>query len=159
MSALSEAALTLAEPGQPGRLYQALQAAAQAAVGHKLFTLMVWYQATGEAERVFTSDPKAYPVGGRKALGDSPFGREVLGRQRPYLGRTKADIKWAFFDHELIYSLGLGSVLNIPVRYDGRLLGTMNLLHEEHWYREPDIAAMLPFAALLVPAFRERIGS
>jgi len=155
MSKFVEAAAALAAPGQPVTLFRAVEAAVQAAVGHKLFTLMVWHQASGDAERIYSSNPQAYPVGGRKPMVDSPYGQLVFGEQKPYLGRTKADIKWAFFDYELIYSLGLGSVVNTPVRYDGKMLGMMNILHAEHYYREQDIAALAPYAALLIPSFRD----
>jgi hypothetical protein len=57
-----------------------------------------------------------------------------------------------FFDHALIASLGCAAVLNLPVVYDGRVLGTVNLLHEAAWYAETDIAVGLIFAALAAPA-------
>lgn len=157
MSALRTAAVSLAQPGQPLSTFKAVEAAAQSLVGHRLFTLMTWYESSGEAQRIYSSNPDAYPVGGRKAMADTPFGEAVLKVQKPYLGRTKADIQWAFFDHELIFSLGLGSVINCLVRYDGALLGTMNMLHEEYYYREKDLETAAPLAALLVPAFLQRM--
>lgn len=155
MTPLAAAARSLFEPGQPAPLFRALEQSLQQEVGHKLFTIMVWYRQSGEAERLYSNDPKAYPVGGRKALVETPYGEQVFKRQQPYLGRTKADIKWAFFDYELIYSLGLGSVINVLVRHDGELLGMINMLHEEHWYRERDLAAAEPYGALLVPLLRK----
>jgi hypothetical protein len=77
----------------------------------------------------------------------------VLRDHTPYLGRTAEDIRAVFFDHELIASLGCASVLNLPVVWDGRILGTLNLLHEAHWYDEGDVPVGLVFAALAVPAF------
>ncbi len=157
MSALAEAAASLAQSGQPLRTFKAVEVAAQSLIGHRLFTLLTWNESSGEAERIYTSNPEAYPVGGRKAMGGTPFAEAVLKAQKPYLGRTNADIEWAFFDHELIFSLGLGSVINCLVSYNGVLIGTMNLLHEEHYYREKDLETAAPLAALLVPAFLERI--
>jgi hypothetical protein len=57
-----------------------------------------------------------------------------------------------FSDHELIVSLGCESVLNMPVRWRGRTLGSLNLLHEAGWYGEDDAVACLPFAQLTLPA-------
>jgi len=57
-----------------------------------------------------------------------------------------------FFDHELIASLGCASVLNVPVVWDDRVLGTINLLHEAEWYDEADAPIGLAFANLAVPA-------
>lgn len=140
-------------PGQPAPLFGALEAALGAVLGHRLFTMMRYHADSGESERVYTTHPREYPVGGRKALNPTPWAEQVLRHQRPYLGRTAADVRAVFFDHALIAALGCGSVLNVPVVWDGRTLGTINLLHEEHWYDEGDLRIGLTFAALAVPAY------
>jgi hypothetical protein len=144
-------AAALAEPGQPATAYRALETALGAVLGHRLFTVLRFHAATGESERVWTNAPAAYPVAGRKALNPTFWSRQVLQERRPYLGRTAADIRAVFFDHELIASLGCASVLNVPVVWDGRVLGTLNLLHEAEWYDEHDATTGLAFAALAVP--------
>jgi GAF domain len=140
-------------PGQPLALLGALDAALGAVLGHKLFTLMRYYERTGESERIYTTHPREYPVGGKKPLNPTPWTEQVLRRQQPYLARTPADVQAVFFDHMLIASLGCGSVLNLPVVWDGRVLGTINLLHEASWYDETDAPVGLIFAALAVPAY------
>jgi hypothetical protein len=140
-------------PGQPGALFGALDAALGAVLGHRLFTLMRYHAATGDSERLYTTHPTAYPIGGRKPLNPTAWTDQVLRRQQPYLGRTAADVRAVFFDHALIASLGCGSVLNLPVVWNGRALGTINLLHEEGWYDEGDAGPGLLFAALAIPAF------
>jgi len=139
--------------GSPRDLFAALDAALAAVLGHKLFTAMAYHEATGESERVYTNQPAAYPVGGRKAMNPTPWAKHVIHERRPYLGATAADVKAVFYDWELIASLGCGSVLNLPVSHNGRLLGTLNLLHEAHWYDETDIPTGEAFAALAAPAF------
>jgi hypothetical protein len=140
-------------PGQPAALFGALDAALGAVLGHRLFTLMRYHAATGDSERLYTTHPTAYPIGGRKPLNPTAWTEQVLRRQQPYLGRTAADVRAVFFDHALIASLGCGSVLNLPVVWNGRALGTINLLHEEGWYDEGDAGPGLLFAALAIPAF------
>jgi hypothetical protein len=140
-------------PGQPDALYGALDAALGAVVGHRLFTLMRYHADSGDSERIYTTHPRQYPVGGRKALNPTPWTEQVLRRQQPYLGRTAAEVQAVFFDHALIATLGCGSVLNVPVVWDGRTLGTINLLHEEGWYDERDAPVGLLFAALAIPAY------
>jgi hypothetical protein len=76
----------------------------------------------------------------------------------PYIGRSYEDIREVFFDHELIRSLGCESVLNVPVRWNGRSLGTLNLLHRAGWYREADIPAARMFAALAAPGILQAIA-
>ena len=152
MPHLHAVAVAASRAGQPEPFYQALARALAAVLGHKLFTVLLHHAATGESERRYTNQPQAYPVGGRKALNPTPWSQQVIRERRPYLGRTPADIRAVFFDHELIASLGCASVLNVPVVWDGRVLGTLNLLHEEDWYDDTDIAIGLIFAALATPA-------
>jgi len=140
-------------PGQPQALCAGLDAALGAVLGHRLFTLMRYHEATGHSERIYTTHPREYPVGGKKPLNPTPWTEQVLRRQQPYLGRTPADVQAVFFDHALIASLGCGSVLNLPVVWDGSVLGTLNLLHEANWYDETDAPRGLLFAALAIPTF------
>ena len=150
---LAAVAAVATMPGQPDALFSALDAALGAILGHRLFTLMRYDAASGDSERVYTTHPAQYPVGGRKPLNPTPWTEQVLRRRQPYLGRTFADVRAVFFDHALIASLGCGSVLNVPVAWDGRSLGTINLLHEEGWYDAGDAGLGLLFAALAVPAY------
>lgn len=148
---LADLAPLLAEPGQPDRLFKAVEDASKALVGHRLFTLL--YVDGQEVARIYSNRPAEYPVSGRKPMGPTPWGAHVLQGRRPYLGRDVAGIRWAFFDAPLIESMGLGSVINVPVLYDGQAIGTMNLLDVEHHYREEHVAPVVRLAPLLVPAF------
>jgi len=149
---LAAVAESLAQPGQPGPVFAALDRGLGAAIGHKLFTVLLHHADTGESERRYTNQPAAYPLGGRKPLNPTPWAQRIFRERRPYLGRTADDIRAVFFDHALIASLGCASVLNLPVVYDGRVLGTVNLLHEAAWYVDEDIRVGHLFAALAAPA-------
>jgi hypothetical protein len=153
---LQAVAAVAGKGGPPHALFAALDAAFGAVLGHKLFTVMLYHGDTGESERVYTNQPAAYPVGGRKAMNRTPWAQQVIHEQQAYLGRTADDIKTVFFDWELITSLGCASVLNLPVVHDGRLLGTINLLHEAGWYDEEDIPVGAAFASVAAPAFEAR---
>ena len=143
----------LEKPGQPDVIFTALDALTKSLVGHQLFTLL--YVDGDEVARVYSNRPAEYPVSGRKPMGKTPWGDLVLKRRKPYLGRDKQGIRWAFFDHALIESMGLGSVINIPVVYDGVCLGTMNLLDAEYHYRPEHVAPVAALAPLLIPSFLE----
>jgi hypothetical protein len=142
----------------PDAVFSALDGATRATIGHKLFTLMVFHADAGETERIYTNQPGSYPVGGRKRFADTAWSRRVLREGTPYVGTTAADIREVFPDHELIASLGCASVLNVPVMWNGRVLGTMNLLHEEGWYFDADVPLGLTFATALVPVYLARLG-
>jgi len=146
-------------------LYPALQQAMGQVLGYRLFTLMAIDWDRGEAARIYTSHPVEYPVGGRKPLGNmTDWGRVVLENRQPWIARTAEDIRWAFFDHALIASLGCESCLNVPVIDDAapggpRVIGTMNLLDVAHHYDEAAAARAAPFGALLVGPYRDWAAS
>ncbi len=150
---LAAVAAVATMPGQPAALFGALDAACGAVVGHRLLTLMRYHAGPSESERIYTTHPREYPVGGRKPVTPTRWTEQILNRRQPYLGRTAADIREVFADHARIASLGRGSVLNLPIVWDGRLLGTLNLLHEEGWYDAGDTGLGLLFAALAVPGY------
>jgi hypothetical protein len=155
---LAAVAAAGAAPGQPDPLFAALDKAMAAAIGHKLFTILVIHPGAGESQRYYTNMPQAYPVGGRKPINQTHWFQKVLGDGVPYVGHTYEDIRDVFFDHELIRSLGCESVLNVPVRWNGQSLGTINLLHQARWYGDADIATARHFAALAVPGYLRVIG-
>ena len=140
-----------ANAGMP-ELCRALDAVSGDTIGHRLFTIMRVDPDRAEVERVHSSLPAVYPVGGRKRKKDTPWSDHVLGSMKVFRGADASAIRAAFDDHETILGLGLGSVLNIPVVADGRCIGTMNLLHEAGWYRNEDEATGLRLAARLIPA-------
>jgi GAF domain-containing protein len=153
MPALRHAAAALAETGQPSALFAALQDAMQQAIGHRLFTVMRHDAAAGRNRRAHTSDASAYPVSGFKPVNwDHPWTRRVLVGGTAWIGSGPADIAWAYPDHETIVAMGLGSAMNLPVRWNGRTLGTVNLLHDAGHFTEADAAIGMVFAALAVPA-------
>lgn len=145
--------------GQPEASLAALDKALAAAIGHKLFTVLVINWAKNENQRFYTNQPGPYPTGGAKPLvRQGEFFQEVVLAGRPRICRTYDDVKRAFFDHELIRSLGCESAVNYPVRWNGRTIGSLNLLHQAEWYREDDMPALSAFAQMTVPALMEIVS-
>lgn len=152
-TALSEVIATLAQKGQPQKLFGALDRGLDALIGHKLFTLMIFDERHQLVERVYSNQPKAYPVGGKKLYSASTLYDTLLKRHEPCVLHDADDIKRAFVDHKLILSLRCAASMHVPVIYDGRSLGIMNLLNKAGWYRDKHVAEAAPFAALLVAPF------
>ena len=148
----SAVALAHADTAQPQATFGAIDKAVAATIGHRLFTILVHHRAARESERVYTNMREAYPVGGRKPITDSPWMQQVMQRGLPYIGRNADDLRDVFYDHELIVSLGCRSVLNIPLRWRGETLGTLNMLHEENWYGTGHVELARVFAQLALPA-------
>ncbi|MBP2563435.1 GAF domain-containing protein [Neorhizobium galegae] len=148
---MNELLSTLTSPGQPETLYKALEKYLASTIGFGLFTLL--YRDGDEVARVYSTNETAYPVFGRKHMGPTPWGEKVIDRQEAFLGPDPEAIIWAFYDHELIFSLGLGAVINIPVVYNGETIGTMNLLDKSGGYTEQHLQEAQALAPLLIPAY------
>jgi hypothetical protein len=58
----------------------------------------------------------------------------VHTRREMFVANTLAEIAQVFPDHELIGSLGCGSVVNLPIVLGSQLVATMNILDREHHY-------------------------
>jgi len=127
--------------------YADIGAEAQRRFGWKLFTAMR-YLPSGEVERVHTSDAVAYPLAGRKPRRDTPWSRQVLVRGEPYYANDAAGIRAAFEDADKILGLGLGAVINVPVKEGERVLGTLNFLREAGGYHKEDIRQAEALASL-----------
>jgi len=151
--ALNAVAAALAQPGQPERVYRAIDQATAALIGHKLITMMTYDADENTVGRVYSNQPAAYPVGGKKPYNASTLFDTLLQQRQPVVLHDAADIKRAFVDHTLIASLGCDSGIFLPVAYDGRTLGVMNLAHQAHWYDDGHVALATPFAALLTAPF------
>ncbi len=130
-------------------VFAVAERAAQEAIGHRLFTIMAFHADSVEVQRLYSSDRQAYPPGGRKQKRDTDWGRQVLDRGEPFIGRTADDIRAHFNDHDVILGLGLESVLNVPIRHGGHTLGTVNLLHGPDHYTKDHLGPAQEIAALL----------
>jgi len=140
-----------ASDAAPDAVFRAVEALAQRAIGFRLFTIMRLHAASQEVERLYSSLPDAYPVSGRKPKQGTPWGAQVLDRGEIFIANTPAEVEAAFADYKLIFSLGIGAIMNVPIRCAGRSLGTMNLCAEAHWFTDTDREPGRLLASLLVP--------
>ena len=112
-----------------------------AALGTRLFTVTVQDLARDVARRAYTSHPVEYPVSGTKPLTRDGWYDHCITGQKTFVANTTPEFAKYFFDHALITSLGLGSCINIPVVEGGHVLGTVNLLAEEHHFTTEKLTA------------------
>jgi GAF domain-containing protein len=137
---------------EPIALYAAVDQLVREVIGHRLFTMMRVHEASAEVERIYSSNTTAYPVGGRKQKRGTPWSRVVLDRGEVFVARNPDEVREAFADHELIASLGIGAIMNVPLAWNGRRLGTMNISHEAGWFTEADAQAGRLIAAFVAPS-------
>ena len=115
----------------PLALLRAADAVGREAMGHRLCTAMRFDAAAMTVRRIYSSDQAAYPTGGAKPKRDTDWGRQVLLEARVFVGEGAAAIEAHFADHALIASLGLRSIVNVPVVLRGQCRGTLNFLWPE----------------------------
>ncbi|HEY9275481.1 GAF domain-containing protein [Achromobacter sp.] len=155
---LNAFARSLAQSGQPARGLNVLGEALQECIGYRLFTVLVLDWEAGLSRRYFSTQPATYPAGGSKPIReDSEFYAAVVQQGEPRLCLDREDCVRAFPDHELIASLGCESAVNVPVRWNGRTLGSLNLLHQAGWYRRDMFPELAWYSALAIPVVQDII--
>lgn len=107
---------------------------------------------TIDLQRVWTSDPAAYPVGGRKRKTLTPWTRQLLRGAQMFVGEGDAALREVFDDHALITSLGLRAVVNVPLLdAQGRCAATFNLLGVRPTWQPQELALVQLLALLATP--------
>jgi hypothetical protein len=132
----------LAASETPARVFTVLQALVQSEVGAVIFSCSTFDLAAGNSRRIHTNMPDVYPVSGLKEITPNAWTRIVLDGRKSFVANTLAEIRTVFPDHELIGSLGCGSVINMPVFLAGRFMGTVNVLHEPGYYTPKRVAGL-----------------
>jgi GAF domain-containing protein len=126
-------------PG-PLALVRVADAIGAEVTGHRLCTAMRFDAAAMTVQRLYSSNPSAYPVGGAKPKRDTAWGRQVLLERRLYCGQGAEDLRRDFADHAVILGLGLRSVVNVPIVARGECLGTLNFLWAEERVGQMQVA-------------------
>ena len=119
---------------ESGLIFNSLDNILNDFIGHKLFTILKFDKINSKLERIHTSNPREYPLQGKKDVIRNFWQVQVLEKGIVYIGYNSQDIKNSFSDFDLIKKLGCSSVLIIPVKSGDNIKGSVNLLHEESWY-------------------------
>ena len=140
-------------------IYKAVEAITAETCGFVFLTTLKYNEAEQVVERLHSSDAEAYPVGGRKPLSKITASHQAMDSGEVFLAGTRAAVKEAFFDHELIFSLGSTAIMNAPIRHAGRRLGTLNLCGEEGMYGPAEVRTAQILAGLLIPSLLQEVGA
>ncbi|WP_169569399.1 GAF domain-containing protein [Sneathiella limimaris] len=145
----------VAEESDQEKVYSCAEDVLQSQIGHRLFTVLLYEPSYKLVSRCYSSDPEHFPVGGNKILGETLWGREVLKGGKTLMSRNREELKMVYPDYSLLFSLGLGSAVNIPVKSGGRTLGMLNLLHDEYFYTREKLKDADLIAGLLAGTFSQ----
>ena len=148
----------LAATAAPERVFDALQSLVMAEVGAVIFSCSTFDLTAAKSRRIHTNLPDIYPLSGLKDIIPNAWTKVVLEGRQSFVANRLEDIRDLFPDHQIIASLGCGSVINMPVFLAGKFMGTVNVLHEPGYYTADRVAklqalqpaAMLAFGCLAV---------
>jgi GAF domain-containing protein len=143
-------ALSAGAGTSPAALFAAIAQVAARPLDAGLVTAMRYDAAEQAVERLYSSNPAAYPVGGRKLKRDSNWSRHVLVEHRVLVSAGDEALKKHYTDHATITGLGLHSCVNIPLVSNGACIGTLNICRPQADWSEDEVAAarVLGLAAL-----------
>lgn len=150
---MTQLAAALAHTDQPLATLATIDLLGTGSVGHCLFSANAFRVETMEVERLYSSNPEAYPVGGRKPKKATAWGRQVLLDRRIFVGEGDQAIREFFDDHALMCSLGVHSIVNVPVVWRGACLGVLNFASPHPRFGADQIAMARMFGLIAVPAF------
>lgn len=129
--------------------FEALYEVVREEMGVKLFTVLAFRDNGAVMERIFSSHPTEYPLGGRKVVSRDvapDWLAACLTEQVAFFGQTPDDVDRIFKDAELIRSLGCGSIINAPIVDKGTTVAALNILDAEGSYREDDVTTAIDIA-------------
>lgn len=125
-------------------------------VGVILFTVLAFTRGGTRMERIYSSHPVEYPVGGWKDVATevSPAWVAVSrDSASTFLAASPDEVEGIFADSALIAALGVGSILNVPLRRaDGSNWGTVNMCGAEGAYTPERIERAERLIAQRAPA-------
>ena len=123
-------------------------------IGHKLITLTAIDISKKYVERIYTNNPKIYPLLGQKPIPKNKWSNILNNNSKNYfIGKNKKEIQKLFFDYETIFSLGCGSIINFLVKVNKVPLGTINILDREYKYKTSDIKKLETISIFTIPLF------
>tara|TARA_Y100000741_G_C18220311_1_gene545562 strand:+ start:721 stop:1218 length:498 start_codon:yes stop_codon:yes gene_type:complete len=123
-------------------------------IGHKLITFTAIDISKKYVERIYTNNPKIYPLLGQKPIPKNKWSNILNNNSKNYfIGKNKKEIQKLFFDYETIFSLGCGSIINFLVKVNKVPLGTINILDREYKYKKSDIKKIETISMFTIPLF------
>ncbi len=134
--------------------FDAIALQIQQQVGYKLFTITRVLPDHQEVERIYTTNAEVYPVTGRKPIYDDAWTEQVIHQAQTYLASSTQEMIPFFPDLDTIKSLGLGSVINMPLVDEGKVIGTLNILDREYFYQAEHVTKLVPFAQPIITLMR-----
>lgn len=103
-------------------------------------------------ERIASSNPARFPVGGGEALDrEDPWCQRIMGEKQPVLANDSAGLRLYLTEAADIEAAGYGASGSFPIVIGGEVAGTVNVLAPSGYFTAQTVATVttyLPLAAL-----------
>jgi len=120
-------------------------------IGFKLFTVTVMHPSNKFVTRIYSSNNKIYPVGGKKKIPINYWANVTIKQKKSFIGNNKKQIQKYFYDHRIITDLGCESILNQVIIFNNKTIGTVNFLDVENHFDKKDLEVTDFASKFLVP--------
>ncbi len=135
--------------------FELFEAQSKTNFSHILFTVLRFDYRENTMSRLYSNREDVSPTGGTKPMPIGIWADRIIGEGRAYIGRNREDLRNVFFDYEALWAIGCESVLNVPVRWLGKTVGSMNILGRENQFTEEDGRCFAVLAQFGAPLFLE----
>jgi len=125
LAAISRLVSTLAEAG-PRATLELLDLEIETVLGHSYITVSV-REKDNLVRRIYSAEPGIYPEGQLKDLVRNERTRRLLHEGVPYLANSWEELSVQYVDPEVLAENGVTSLANIPLRFDGEVIGVLNI--------------------------------
>lgn len=145
----------IASANMPLALFGSIETVATERMGCSIFSAAKCLPEAFELERIYSSRPDIYPVGARKSKRLTSWGRSVLENRQVYVGEGPLEMAAAFDDQERMASLGVRSIVNVPVVLRDQVVGVLNFARAELRVGADEIAVGRLLGIVATVAFTE----
>ncbi len=90
-----------------------------------VFSASTCFVESMELERIYSSRPDIYAQGARKSKRETRWGRLVMLDRQVFVGEGSLEMAAAFDDQERMESIGIHSIVNVPVVVRDRCAGVL----------------------------------
>jgi len=149
-AALREIVSSFALPDQPDAAFRALDNVVDRLFG-RLFTTILKVEEEVWSRRIFTSVPDEYPLSGRKPLPYNDRTKLIYEERKPYFAVGHDRINAEYPGAAIVIGLGCDTLTNIPIIYDGKVLGALNVGGHGWGDTQTMGAVMIPLAQAIGP--------
>lgn len=120
---------------------------------HILFTCLRFDYDGQVMTRLYSNREDVCPSGGSKPFPSGIWADRIITSGVHYVGTSRVDLQSVFSDYEALWAIGCESVMNIPARWRGRTVGSLNILGRANQFDQEAVGQFSMLAQLAVPLF------